>query len=547
MKTTDLNVILNNIKSKISLSETIGRDVKLVRKGREFVGNCPFHSEKTGSFFVNDEKGKYYCFGCGAHGDVFTYVMQSKGLTFRQALEQLAHNSGVKLPAYSATARQNDDRYKNIMDECAKFFTKHLLMEKEVLEYCDKRGLNQEIIKQFRIGFCPKNISSLAEKIGVPAIKKTGITKFINRLIFPIIDPRGAIIAFGARTLQKDMQPKYINSQESETFQKRETLYGYNIACKNVSSNNPYIVVEGYMDAIMMHKFGFNTAVASMGTAFSSEHLLKLWRYCSEPIICFDGDEAGYNAMQRAAHLALEYIQPGKTLRFCKIPNDLDPDSYVREKSAESMNALLKNSIYLVDFLWELFVSAYNLIDRKTPEHIAHWKKETLEKLSVINNTELRDLYISDIKNRMWLLIKGKKTYTKITGSLSVNRANNSLLREAILLYTIVKFKDILCEVYEQLSRIVFSNSFFSNVKDCLLNGTKLDENDVDKLKQIAGQYCTFKQEDALNFWSDVFENHVSKQEYSRDLELTKEDLKAEFKSDAWERLKALKGNLLRK
>ncbi|MDR2074795.1 MAG: DNA primase [Holosporales bacterium] len=545
MRTTDLNVILDNIRSKVALSEIVGRDVKLIRKGRELVGHCPFHSEKTASFFVNDEKGKYYCFGCGAKGDIFSYIVQSKGVTFMQAVEQMAHEIGVKLPAHSF--KELDNNYKNIMDECSKFFARQLLNNNEVLEYCHKRGLDQETIRLFQIGFCPQNILPLMEKIGYPAVKEAWVTKFTNRLIFPITDPRGSIIAFGARTLQKDEQPKYINSAESAIFQKREVLYGYNIASKNVSKNNQYIVVEGYMDVVMMHKFGFHTTVASMGTSFSSEHLLNLWRHCNEPIICFDGDEAGYSAMQRAAYVALEYIQPGKTLRFCKMPSGYDPDLYIREKSVESMEILLKNSLYLIDFLWENFTDAYSRMVVKTPEYIAAWRKEIVEKLFIINNIELRNLYISAIKDRIRAVNKGKREMPRTVGPLFVDKKNNALLREAILLYVIVKDKAILPEIAEQLSCIIFSNDFLENVKDCLLNERELHDDDVIKLGKIAGKYCNFSQDNSLDFWYDVYRNHVFRDEYSRDLKLAEEEFKKDLRNDSWERLRALKLNLSKK
>jgi DNA primase len=242
----------------------------------------------------------------------------------------------------------------------------------------------------------------------------------------------------------------------------------------------------------------------------------------------------------------LEYIRPGKTLRFCRIPNGFDPDSYIREKSAENMVALLERSLYLVDFLWENFTNAYDQIVVKTPEHIAAWRREIFHKLSVISNAELRNLYISEIRDRIVAINRSKREAVRPIGPLFVDRRNSALLREAILLYIIVKDRTILHEVAEQLSTIAFSDDFFKNIMDSLLNERELDGDDVAKLEKIAKKYCDFNQDNSLDFWYDVYKNHVLNDEYSRDLKLAKEELKADPSSGSWERLKALKLGLLR-
>ncbi len=574
MSTINLNIILDNIKSKIFLSEIIGRDIHLTKKGREFVGNCPFHLEKTGSFFVNDEKGKYYCFGCGAHGDIVSYVMESKGYNFKQSIKFLAGETNTKLPEDKILVTKNNNIQK-IMEECVNFFQEQLQSNEKVIKYCENRGINTETLERFKIGHCPKNIRDFFQKLLKSGFKysdiiKTGVfknqdySKFSERLIFPVFDINNQAIAFGARSIIKEEQPKYINSSESPSFQKKETLYGYNIASKNISKKGkPYIVVEGYTDTIIMHQFGFNTTAASMGTAFSSNHLLKLWKHCDEPIICFDGDQAGIRAMKKVANIALEYISPGKTLKFCQIPDNHDPDSFLNANSANSMKKLLENSLYLIDFLWQYHTLEFNCIENKAPEHIASWKKNIIDNLSIIKNRELLKMYIQEIKDRIYIFIKKEraKKFLKLgttallgTSPVSfqseffINKENKALIREAILLYTAVGCEDALWKVSEKLSYITFSSQQMNELRDCLLCEMEIKEKfseAIDKISNLTELCCNFRNlkstKEIVCFWNDVFENHIFKSAYNNDIKTAKKDSKDDLNEGNWKRLKALK------
>jgi DNA primase len=375
------------------------------------------------------------------------------------------------------------------------------------------------------------------------------ISKFRDRLIFPIFDDGGHTIAFGGRSLSEDAPPKYINSNESEVFKKKEVLYGYHLASKNVSSNRkPYIVVEGYMDVITMHKHGFDTTVASMGTAFSSENLAKLWKYYSEPIICFDGDEAGGKAMLKVANLALEHILPGKSLRFCKLPQNSDPDSYIRDNSKREMELLLSKSIYMIDFCWDHFLDLYYQIETKIPEYIARWKQNVLAKLDIINNTELKNMYMREIKDRMYKFLKKNNfpnTSVQDNNQYSVNKKNSSLIREAILLYTILENESIFPYVSEKLSSISFSTQSFSAICDSLLQNDG-DQSTIDRRSvAFAAKFCNFSSattENILAFWNSVFYQHVCKVKCDDDIKSAKADfLRENTNKGLWERLKALK------
>jgi DNA primase len=571
---TELSRAIRDILSRISIVDMIGRDVQLEKRGKEYVGKCPFHNEKTASFSVNDEKGKYYCFGCGASGDAISYVMKTKGYSFMQAVESLSLISGIKLPKKNMQDKQAYDRQNVILNQLradSKFFREQLVQNKGILRYCQDRGLDNEMISKFSLGYCPQNASG-------------DNYKFRHRLIFPIFNNANEIIAFGGRALQKDSFPKYINSNESEIFCKKETLYAYNIASKNISKNDElsqqYIVVEGYIDAVIMHKFGFSTTVATMGTAFSSEHLHLIWRNCNEPIICFDGDEAGYRAMLRAAFLALKHVSPGKTLKFCMLPKSDDPDSFLKRNSKENMQLLLKRSSYLIDFIWESFVNKYEGMIAKTPEHIATWREEIFSSISVISDEGLKRLYRLQLENLIYNFLRpnNKRKYSSGTGDIKfVDKKNKSLLREAILLYTVIRRPSVMHDVYERMSRVHFSkpgwNELWEEVCMRLLiesgagNDIESDRDGaairgvvagdrracIDEIKSIAGHYCCACEIDKLSdaevlaFWDDVFENHVFKAGYEDDIKAAETEFQSKCDESTWRRLKALKLNLLRK
>ncbi|MDR0552757.1 MAG: toprim domain-containing protein [Holosporales bacterium] len=549
---TELDRILGLILSRVSIVDIIENEVQLVKKGREYVGKCPFHSEKTASFYVNDEKGKYYCFGCGAHGNAVSYVMKMKGYSFIQAVEYLATISGVKLPEKKQYSKHNDI-VKQLSND-SKFFRIQLMKNKDILKYCYSRGLDDSTISKFSLGYCPPGASG-------------GMYKFRHRLIFPIFNCMNEVIAFGGRALRKGVVPKYINSNESEIFCKKETLYAYNLASRNISKKDEileqYIVVEGYMDAVIMHKSGFSTTIATMGTAFSNEHLVQLWRSCNEPIICFDGDAAGRRAMLRAAFLALQYIRPGKTLRFCGLPSDHDPDSFLRENSEENMRFLLKKSLYLIDFIWEDFIYKYEQMEVKTPEHIANWRKGVLSSISVINDEELRRLYKSQLEDLMYNFLRsGRKQKYSGGGVKFVDKKNKLLLREAILLYTVIRRPSIMHDVYERMSGVSFSRGEWSRLWEEVCVNLLADEGEgigevigenravVDDIRSIAECYCAIdglNDAEVLSFWSDVFENYVFKAGYKNDIKVAGAECQSDCNEDTWRRLKALKLGLLKR
>ena len=356
---------LEDLRARSPLPELIGRRVRLARSGRQWKGCCPFHDEKTPSFYVYDDH--FHCFGCGAHGDAISFVMQSQGLGFMEAVGQLAAASGLEVPQPSpeaAAAEQSRQDLFSVLDAAAAVFARRLFLPegKAALAYLTGRGLTLETIREFKLGWSGAGRGGLGTELarnGVdPArMAAAGLSKevaesthtefFFNRVMFPILDTRGRIVSFGGRVLG-DGQPKYLNGPETEVFAKRRALYGLHRAREHLKSNPP-IVVEGYMDVIALHQAGFPTAVAPLGTALTEEQLALLWRYAEAPVICFDGDDAGRRAMARAIDLALPLLAPDQRLAFALLDEGEDPDSLVRKGGAAALGALVRAPLRFED------------------------------------------------------------------------------------------------------------------------------------------------------------------------------------------------------
>ena len=338
---------LDELRARLSLAAVIGRRVRLIKRGREYIGLCPFHKEKTPSFNVVEDKGFFHCFGCGVHGDVIGFTMQSRNLGFREAVEALAAEAGLELPKESAQERESAQRQVGLqqaMEAACVFFAEELWRPSGSagLTYLRQRGLDDQTIRRFRLGFAPDGSSALkralGEEIPEPLLFEGGLLRrrddgssydyFRNRVMFPIGDRSDRVIAFGGRIIGEG-QPKYLNSPETPLFQKGRVLYGWAAARAAAGKDPSVIVTEGYMDVIALHRAGFNTAVAPLGTALTEVQLEELWKLAPEPVLCFDGDSAGERAALRAAERALPLLRPGLTLRFATLPAGEDPDTLV--------------------------------------------------------------------------------------------------------------------------------------------------------------------------------------------------------------------------
>jgi DNA primase len=413
---------LDELRLRVRLTDVVGRKVRLVRKGRESGGLCPFHNEKTPSFTVNDDKGFYHCFGCGAHGNVIDFVMNTEGLSFTEAVERLAGEAGLALPAWSEGDRAQDDRRKSqheVMEIAAAWYQAQLAagVGRHARDYLQKRGLSAETVKTFRLGYAPEPRTAfkdamLARKIDEPLLVDTGMLirpedggatydRFRDRVMFPITDPQGRIVGFGGRALG-DAPAKYLNSPETGLFHKGRLLYNHAMARASARAADRVVVAEGYMDVIAMAQAGLKEAVAPLGTAVTEDQLALLWRMAPEPIFCFDGDAAGLRAAERAMMRALPLLKPGQSLRVATLPKGEDPDTLIRGQGVGAMRDVLERARPLIDVLWEVELARQ---PADTPERRAGFKARLRERLAEIADPEVRGFYKDEFDTRvqaMW-------------------------------------------------------------------------------------------------------------------------------------------------
>ncbi len=373
------------IRSTILVSEVVGKKVKLKLRGKEFSGLCPFHNEKSPSFTVNDQKGFYHCFGCAAHGDVISFVMQNEGMTYPDAVAKLADDFSIPIPQVKFDQVKEDKLSRDflILEKICHFFEENLLHStaKSALNYLQKRSISANNIKKFRLGFAPNSYEALTkflqaqgfsdfEILGSGVIgrndQKKFYDKFRNRVMFPITNKKGQVIAFGGRTIADDL-PKYLNSAETDVFKKSQTLYNFHFARKAIFNKGYAVVVEGYMDAISLFINGVENVVAGLGTALGVEHLKELFFTTDKIVICLDGDSAGIRAAKRVSEIALPFINAKKNISFAFLPGQLDPDDFIKQFGAKELEKVFDNAIplsqSLFDFaLMELNVSANDKI-----------------------------------------------------------------------------------------------------------------------------------------------------------------------------------------
>src|SRR6266576_4004948 len=342
---------LDELRARLPVSEVVGQRVRLKKAGREWKGLSPFNKEKTPSFFVNDQKMAWFDFSSGKNGSIFDFVMMTEGLTFPEAVERLAAQAGIPLPRISPAEEARDERRKtlhDIVELTAKFFEDTLASRAgaKARGYLADRGLDPAVQLKFRVGYAPAERFALKEHLGKAGIAtedmiEAGLLvagedipvpydRFRDRVMFPITDLRGRVIAFGGRALEKDVPAKYLNSPETPLFHKGSNLYNGATARQATHDGAKLIVVEGYVDVIAMVTAGFGGAVAPLGTALTENQLALLWKMADEPILCFDGDRAGQKAAWRAADMALPQLKPGKSLRFALLPEGQDPDDLAR-------------------------------------------------------------------------------------------------------------------------------------------------------------------------------------------------------------------------
>ncbi len=422
---------MDELRARVPLSDLIGKRMKLVRAGREHKGCCPFHKEKTASFTVNDIKGFYHCFGCGAHGDSIGFLMSHDNMSFMDAVEYLAGLAGMQVPK---STPEDERKYKrqaslyDLMALAAKWYERQLhdVKNKKVLQYLTERGFSLETIREFHLGFASFDEQGLKQTLLNAGFKtedmlETGLFRnstknkgdiypfFRGRVMFPVQNFQGRVVAFGGRTLPETCggsssksAPKYINSPESNLYHKGRMLYGLSRARKEIGDGNPVVVVEGYMDVIALVQAGFKAAVAPLGTALTEMQIQELWKVMPEdkrvPILCFDGDVAGQRAAGRTLDRIFPILKPDHSVRFAFLPEEHDPDSLVKKEGAVAMNKILKNAISLFEMMWMEEARGRNL---SQPESKAGFRSALEKRARQIADMTVQQFFIYDIKQRV--------------------------------------------------------------------------------------------------------------------------------------------------
>ncbi|WP_137703104.1 DNA primase [Marimonas lutisalis] len=482
---------LDELRTRTSLSQVVGRKVMWdMRKSNQAKGDmwapCPFHQEKTASFHVDDRKGFYYCFGCHAKGDAVSFVRETENVGFMEAVEILAHEAGMQMPARDPQAQEKADRRSElaeVMEQAVQFFRLQLRTgaagpAREYIE--QKRGLDQAAQDRFEIGFAPDGWQNLwdhlrGKGVAEQLILDAGLAKpstreggkpydtFRNRIMFPIRDPRGRCIAFGGRAMDPNDNAKYLNSPETLLFDKSRTLYNHGPAREAAGRGAPLIVAEGYMDVIALSEAGFGATVAPLGTAVTEHQLQMLWRIAPEPIIALDGDTAGLRAAMRVIDLALPLLEAGQSLRFALMPEGKDPDDVIRQSGAGAVQKLLDQAIPMVNLLWQRETEGR---DFDSPERKAALDKALREKIKLIRDPSIRQHYGQAIKEMRWQLFnprrewtpRGKwrpepqvQTATKSSLLVAAGDAAQDHLREAVILAVLISEPSIAPEFEAQV------------------------------------------------------------------------------------------------
>ena len=518
----DLQKFLDELRTRIPLADIIGEKVKLHKRGRDSVGLCPFHNEKTPSFTVNEAKGFYHCFGCGAHGDIIKFVMDTENLPFIEAVKKLASRVNMQLPTLSKESQEAVLKRKSlyeIMEIASDYFQKNLYMPTgaHALKYLrEKRKFSDETIKKFRFGYAPgddglkahlssKGISEqdMAD-LGLISIpddpKRKSRDFFYDRVMIPIFDKRGNTIAFGGRIL-KDGEPKYLNSPETPIFNKRRILYNLNMAKDVAYAQKRLIICEGYMDVIALDSFNFGYSVAPLGTALTEDQVMEAWKICNTPTLCFDGDSAGVKAAIRSVDRILPILKAGYSVNYIFLKDAKDPDELLHKLGPLVFEQYLNKAKPLVDILWHKCKMNREI---KTPEQKALLEKETFAEVNKIKDTQIRAYYSQEMKKRITALFgiqepeqnrdkpqykkkgKFKKTDDKEYHLVKKPPLNDLFIRKIVA--AMITYPQLIEQYEERLSSFELGNGKMSKVLSEImevshLGGYEDSDNLLEKIK----------------------------------------------------------------
>ncbi len=406
------NNFTDELRARLSIVDVVGRRVPLTKKGQNYWGCCPFHNEKTPSFSVNEEKGFYHCFGCGEHGDIISFTMKSNNMEFIPAITELANMAGIKMPDFKPKNPDIVKREESLFEICelaAQTYSEKLFTPDgaHALEYVRKRGFNDDMIKKYRIGYAPKNNIIANKYANSKHLIDSGLCRrgdygmydfFRDKLMFPIFNANGKIVAFSGRSLDGS-EPKYINTSDTDVFHKRKTVFGLNFARDAIHRANRSIIVEGQIDAIKMQTNGFGETVAPLGTALTEDHIGLLCKLNRNIVFCFDGDGAGLKAAGRACSIVMPFLRDTSDIKFAFVTGGKDPDEILKTNGTDAMNKIINDAIPLVDFMWQ---SINNNFLVSTPGGRVQAEKFLKKELEKIVDPELKSEYEKEFNNRIF-------------------------------------------------------------------------------------------------------------------------------------------------
>jgi len=482
---------IEDLRQRVPLSDVVGRRVKLIRKGRRHSGLCPFHAEKTPSFSVVDDDGFYHCFGCGVHGDAISFLREMDGLEFMEAVERLAEMAGLAvprtLPQDPAASRQRKAAL-DILEETTLFFEAALRRDdgRDATRYLKQRGLDSAIVKTYRIGYSPRMglRATLKDKgfsdedmLAAGVIRKSDrdgslYDYFRDRVMFPIENRQGKVIAFGARALG-DAQPKYLNSGEGPTFSKKAVLYGWVQAREGLRRNLPLVVAEGYMDVIAIHHSGAAAAVAPLGTALTPEQIALLWKLHDEPVLCFDGDAAGQRAQTRALERILPLLEPGRSARLAVLPEGKDPDDLIAASGPEGFRKVIGTARSLIDSLWEQVQAEFDI---RQPEARAQFWQAVRGHVRSIGNNQVRSAYGDEIESRIAAMRNQIRGISSMVAPRRASRPQTGLInRHRAVVALLLAHPSLVSANFEALSMLDSGDQSLESLKKALIDAVIRD------------------------------------------------------------------------
>ncbi len=497
---------LDELRARTSLSALIGKTTKLAKAGREMRGCCPFHNEKTPSFYVNDDKGFYHCFGCSAHGDAIRWMTDQRGLPFIDAVKELAQAAGLEMPAMDRAALERDQRAKGlheVMADAAAWFAEQLngIAGAEARAVLAARGVSAETARIFGLGFAPDSRGKLRTALreyGDPLLVEAGLLiqvegkdpydRFRGRLMIPIRDPRGRVIAFGGRVIGEG-EPKYLNSPDTPLFDKGRTLYNLDRAAPAARKAARVLVVEGYMDVIALAQAGIGEVVAPLGTALTEAQIERLWRLADVPLICLDGDAAGQKAALRAAHRALPMLAPDKSLAFVTLPDGRDPDDLVRAHGHAAMEPLIAAAQHLVDRIWQAETASIQPLS--TPEQRAGLGARLRGYAKEIKDSDVRSQYLATFNRMVWDYFHPERTTDSFrqfkragapkqaVSSRLLNIAKYGIDQATImpaLMKGLLHYPDMVAPLAETLARLPMNSKALRQMREEMLDAALHDD-----------------------------------------------------------------------